>query len=289
MGVRFVSPCDGCPPLPFIDGRGRGKTGNKRKVTVFGRWDVLSCVVVRLGALKRSRAMLSWRPPRGRAGLFTLGRIALLLSSLGLTQPIWARDVLATLRPNCRPVLIVGGTRVPQVEFACCRVGWDDDMMAAQPGRAALRLLSEPGARACRQLVRLHGMSNRRPTHHSGRVHVSGSCHVVRLVSWSEMESAHANKLLVVRGGDWSKGLPLVGNWSEKLPTSRQQHILPVMVLTGVFSPRLESWPSHCQWCQKTPPQKQLSRRQRGPNMGPRQYINTLSIIFQPSKAIWDG
>jgi hypothetical protein len=59
MGVRFVNPCDGCPPLPFIDARGRDKKGNKRKVIVFGRWDVLSCVAVRLGALKRSHAMLS--------------------------------------------------------------------------------------------------------------------------------------------------------------------------------------------------------------------------------------
>jgi hypothetical protein len=59
MGVRFVSPCDGCPPLPFIDARERGKSGNKRKVIVLGHWDVLLCVAVRQSALKRSRAMLS--------------------------------------------------------------------------------------------------------------------------------------------------------------------------------------------------------------------------------------
>jgi hypothetical protein len=65
------------------------------------------------------------------------------------------------------------------------------------------------------------------------------------------------NEQLVVLGGDWSEGVPLVGNWSEKLLTSREQDVLPVMVLTGVLSPpRLESWPSccqswpsHCQWC----------------------------------------
>jgi hypothetical protein len=34
MSVRFVSLCDGCPPLPFIDARGKGKKGNKRNVTV---------------------------------------------------------------------------------------------------------------------------------------------------------------------------------------------------------------------------------------------------------------
>jgi hypothetical protein len=100
---------------------------------------------------------------------------------------------------------------VPRVEFACCRVGCDSDMTAARPGRVALRLLSQLGAHVCRQLVRLHGMGNRRPMRHSGRVHVSGSCHMVQLASWSEMESARANELLVVRGGDWSEGLPLVG------------------------------------------------------------------------------
>jgi hypothetical protein len=57
--VRFVDLCDGFPPLPFIDARGRAKKGNKRRVTVLGHWDVLSCVVVRQGALKGSRAMLS--------------------------------------------------------------------------------------------------------------------------------------------------------------------------------------------------------------------------------------
>jgi hypothetical protein len=66
MSIQFVSPCDGCPPLPFIDARGEGKKKNNRKVTVFGRWDVLSCVVVRLGALKRRRSMLSERSSRDR-------------------------------------------------------------------------------------------------------------------------------------------------------------------------------------------------------------------------------
>jgi hypothetical protein len=33
---------------------------------------------------------------------------------------------------------------------------------------------------------------------------VSRSHHVVRFVSWSETESARANELLVVRGGDLS-------------------------------------------------------------------------------------
>jgi hypothetical protein len=55
MSVQFVSLCDGCPPLPFIDARGRGKKGNKRRVTVLGCWDVLSWVAVRQGTLKGSR------------------------------------------------------------------------------------------------------------------------------------------------------------------------------------------------------------------------------------------
>jgi hypothetical protein len=53
---------------------------------------------------------------------------------------------------------------------------------------------------------------------------------------------------LLVRGGDLSceaetaRGVPLLGNWSEILPTGREQDVLPVMVLTGVLSPpRLES------------------------------------------------
>jgi hypothetical protein len=42
-----------------------------------------------------------------------------------------------------------------------------------------------------------------------------------------------------MRSGDLSceaethQGGPLVGNWSEELPTSREHDVLPVMVLTG--------------------------------------------------------
>jgi hypothetical protein len=76
--------------------------------------------------------------------------------------------------------------------------------MAARLSKAALRLLSELNVRVCRQLVCLHGMGNRRPTRCSGRVHVMRLCHVVRDASWSETESARANELVVVRGGDLS-------------------------------------------------------------------------------------
>jgi hypothetical protein len=158
---------------------------------------------------------------------------------------------------------------VPRVEFAYCRVGGDGDLTATQLSRAALRLLSGPTARAGRQLLWLHGMGNPPPhTRRGGGVRAPGSRHAVRFAPWSETETARANeqlvlrggdlsceaetrrarRRLVVRGGDSSEGVSLVGNWSEKLPTRREQDVLPVMVLTGVLSPpRLESWPSRCQ------------------------------------------
>jgi hypothetical protein len=84
--------------------------------------------------------------------------------------------------------------------------------MAARLNRAALRLLSARHTYAGRQLVRLHGMGNRSPTHPGGSVHAPESRHVVWLVPWSEAETRRANEQLVVRGGDLSKGVPLVGN-----------------------------------------------------------------------------
>jgi hypothetical protein len=70
--------------------------------------------------------------------------------------------------------------------------------------RDALRLLSGPAVRVACQLVRLHGIKNRPPTRHGGRVHVTGSRHVVRFAPWSEAEIARANEQLVVRGRDLS-------------------------------------------------------------------------------------
>jgi hypothetical protein len=65
-----------------------------------------------------------------------------------------------------------------------------------------------------------------------------------------EVESCRARRRLI-------EGVPLVGNWSEMLPTGREHDVLAVRVLTGILSPPcLESWPSHCQswhsrcqWC----------------------------------------
>jgi hypothetical protein len=59
-----------------------------------------------------------------------------------------------------------------------------------------------------------------------------------------EAETCRVRRRLVVRGEDLSEGIPLVGNWSEMLPTGRKCDILPVWVLTRVLSlPRLESLP----------------------------------------------
>jgi hypothetical protein len=44
---------------------------------------------------------------------------------------------------------------------------------------------------------------------------------------------AHARRRLVVRGGDLSEGIPLVGNWLEMLPTGQKHDNLPVWFLTG--------------------------------------------------------
>jgi hypothetical protein len=137
---------------------------------------------------------------------------------------------------------------VPQAKLACDKVGDDGDGMAVQPGRPALRLLSGPAACMGRQLVRFHGVENRSSTRRGGGVRAPGS----RRVSWptpqSESGRARAGQRLVVRGGDLSREVPLVGNWSEMLPTHQEHDVLPVRVLTRVLSPpRLESWPSRCQ------------------------------------------
>jgi hypothetical protein len=109
---------------------------------------------------------------------------------------------------------------VPQVEFACCRVGYDDDLMVARSSRAALRLLSELDAHACHQLVRLHGVGNQDPTRRSRRIHVLGSRHVARLASWSEAETARANEQLVVQGRDLSCEAE-----TSRRGSSRREHV----------------------------------------------------------------
>jgi hypothetical protein len=53
------------------------------------------------------------------------------------------------------------------------------------------------------------------------------------------MDTCRARRRLIVRGGNLSEEVPLVGNWSEMLPTGREQDILPVKDLTGVLGPPL--------------------------------------------------
>jgi hypothetical protein len=52
---------------------------------VFGSWHVPSYVSVRRGALKSGCDALLGKPPRGRVGLFPLGRLAFSPSSLDLS------------------------------------------------------------------------------------------------------------------------------------------------------------------------------------------------------------
>jgi hypothetical protein len=65
---------------------------------------------------------------------------------------------------------------------------------------ATLRLLSELAARARRQLDRLHGMGNRRPHIVAGEPVRRGGATFVWIVSWSEAETARANRQVV--GGE---------------------------------------------------------------------------------------
>jgi hypothetical protein len=134
---------------------------------------------------------------------------------------------------------------VPWAELACSRVGDDGDGMAVQLSRPTLRPLSGPAARTGRQPVCLHGAGNRSPTRHGEDVRVSGSHYVSWPTPQSESRTARARRRLLVRGRDFSEGVPLVGNWSEVLPTGREQAVLPVRVLTGVLNPPCpESWPA---------------------------------------------
>jgi hypothetical protein len=145
---------------------------------------------------------------------------------------------------------------VPRAEFACGRVRDDVDGMVVRPDKPALRLLSGPAAcmTASWCVCMARGIVPRA---------LRWRCSCLRLVlrvmahtpvgvggSLCEAETCHARQRLVGRGGDLSceaetcRGIPLVGNWSEMLPTGRNRDVLPVWVLTRVLSlPRLESWP----------------------------------------------
>jgi hypothetical protein len=133
---------------------------------------------------------------------------------------------------------------VPQAKLACGRVGDDVDGMATRSDRPALRLLSGPAAcmTASWYICMARGVVPPRITVKVLAPQACTACHGPRTSrSWGE----------VVRGGDLScevetcrARIPLVGNWSETLPTGRKRDVLPVWVLTRVLSlPRLESWP----------------------------------------------
>jgi hypothetical protein len=77
---------------------------------------------------------------------------------------------------------------VPRAELACCRVGDDGDLTAAQPSRAALRLLSGPAGA-------LHGMGTRSPTRR-GEVFAPWD-----RVAWCSSRLSRRRKLLVRTSG----------------------------------------------------------------------------------------
>jgi hypothetical protein len=149
---------------------------------------------------------------------------------------------------------------VPRAELACGRVGDDVDGMAVQSNIPALRLLSGPVAcmTASWRICMARGIvpprilvvvlaPQARAACHSPRTNRSRG-ELVRGGDLScEAETSRARWRLVVRlscEAETCRGIPLVGNWSEMLPTSRRLDVLPVWVLTGVLSPpRLESWP----------------------------------------------
>jgi hypothetical protein len=106
---------------------------------------------------------------------------------------------------------------VPRAKLACRRVGGDGDEMAAQLSRPASKLMSGPAARVGRQLVCLHCVGNRFPTRRGEDVRVSGVApHASVGVRGSsrETETSRVRRKVVVRGRDFSEGVPLVGNWS---------------------------------------------------------------------------
>jgi hypothetical protein len=159
---------------------------------------------------------------------------------------------------------------VPRAELACGRAGDDGDGMATQLVRPALRLLS--GSTACTAanccICMVWGVVLPRASVvvlapwaravcHGPRTNRSQS-EVVSGGDFScEAKACRARRRLVVRGGDLSEGIPLVGSWSEMQPTGQRLDVLPVWVLTRALSlPRPESWPSTSsildfvlQWC----------------------------------------
>jgi hypothetical protein len=176
---------------------------------------------------------------------------------------------------------------VPRAELACGRVGSDGDVMAAQPVRPALRLLSKRDA--CMAASCCTSMA-------SGTIPPCASVVVLVPCIWAhapvragfvvrggdfscEAETSRARRRLLMRGGDLSWG-PSSGNWSEMQPIGRRLDVLPVWVLTTVsYAPcpeslprRCRSWHSNCQWCRIILCFRVDNLAVKGcPNLGPRQ------------------
>jgi hypothetical protein len=122
-----------------------------------------------------------------------------------------------------RLVRVVEGASVPRAELACGRVGDDDDVMAAQLVRPALRLLT--GRAACMAASCCTCMTWRFVSPHAC------DARTVRLDPHTSRDwTCRARRRLVV-------GVPLMGNGSEMQPTGQRLDVLPVWVLTRVFSP----------------------------------------------------
>jgi hypothetical protein len=130
---------------------------------------------------------------------------------------------------------------VSRAELACGKVGDDGNVMAVQPVSPALRLLAGRAVSCCSRMTWRFA-----PLHMSVtmlvpcvRAHAPvGTGLIVRGRDLScEAETCRARRRLVVRGGDSSWGVPLVGNWSEMQPTGQRLDVLPVRVLTRVLSP----------------------------------------------------
>jgi hypothetical protein len=126
---------------------------------------------------------------------------------------------------------------VPPSKLACGRVGDDVDGMAVQPDRPAVRLLLGPAA--CMTASWCICMARRIVP---PRIMVEVLVPQAHVACHGPRTSRSRGGL--VRGGDLSEGIPLVGNWSEMLPTGRNRDALLVWVLTGVLSlPCHKSWP----------------------------------------------
>jgi hypothetical protein len=117
---------------------------------------------------------------------------------------------------------------VPRAKFVCGRVGDDVDRMVVQPDRPALRLLSGPAAcmTASWCICMARGIVPPRIMVVVLVPHDRAACHG---------PSTSRSREELVRGGGLSCGaetcrgrIPLVGNWSEMLPTGRKRDVLPV-------------------------------------------------------------